>query len=220
MLRFRLLGFPFVVHLYFWIMAAFVSQGVASGPNASLLLLVGIACVFVSITVHELGHALAARHYGVEPAIELYGLGGVTRMYSGSLSRLEGFWVTFCGPAAGFALYLVALAVGRWVLPGTDPGTTSGLAIGTAIGFLQWANLWWTLLNLLPILPLDGGQMLRSVLGPRHLKTTEAIGAGLAGTLATLMVFRGQWYRAALLGYLAFVNMRGNPRVLPGGTSQ
>ena len=220
MLRFRLFNVPFAVGIYFWIMSALVSRGLAVGPNAGLLLLTGVACVFVSITVHELGHALAARHYGVEPAVELHGLGGVTRMFGRTLTRAQSFWVTFCGPAAGFALYLAASAARRWVYPSGDLGTTSGLVIAEAIDFLCWANWWWTILNLLPVLPLDGGQMLRTVLGPRQTKTTEAIGAGLAGTVATLLAFRGQWWNAALFGYLAYVNLQGNPRALPGGTSQ
>src|ERR1700712_4548994 len=110
MLRFRLFNVPFEIGTYFWIGSALLGGSVANGPNAVALLLVWIACVFVSIVVHELGHALAARHFGVEPAVELHALGGVTRMFGRLLSRSEGFWVTFCGPAAGFALYLAAFA--------------------------------------------------------------------------------------------------------------
>lgn len=218
MLRFRLFDVPYTVGVYFWIFAALLGQNVATGPNAILLLVVWVACAFVSVVVHELGHALSARYCGVQPAVELYTLGGVTRMSGRALTRTEGFWVTFCGPAAGFTLYLAIVAVSRWLYPRPDLGTTAGLAAGAAIQFLLWANLWWTVLNLLPILPLDGGLMLRSVLGPRHLKATEAVGVGLAGALAVVMAFQRQWYTALFLAYLAYVNFQGNPRSLPGAT--
>ncbi len=223
MLRFRLFNIPFAVGIYFLIGSALLGQGAAVGPNASLLLLIWIACVFISITVHELGHALAARHYGVEPTIELQAFGGLTRMFGRTLTRFEGFWVTFCGPAAGFALYLAASLVQRWIHPEAgvdrllDPTMTPALATGAALDFLLWINFWWTVFNLLPILPLDGGQMLRNLLGPRNLKLTETVGVVLAGVLAVLMAFHGRWYPAALLGYLAYVNFRGNSRALPGG---
>ena len=226
MLQFRIFNIPFAVGIYFWIGSALLGGRVATGPNATLLLLVWIACVFVSITVHELGHALAARHYGAQPAVELQAFGGVTRMSGRNLTRFEGFWVTFCGPAAGFGLYLAAFAVDRWMYAGMDFDAPPGsgmmlrLAAAAALNFLLWINLWWTVFNLLPILPLDGGQMLRNVLGPGNLKTTETVGVVLAGMLATWLAYHGQWYPAAFLGYLAFVNFQGNTRALPGGTSR
>ena len=94
------------------------------------------------------------------------------------------------------------------------------VAAGAALNFLLWINLWWTVFNLLPILPLDGGQMLRNVLGPRNLKATETVGTVLAGTLAVWFACQASWYRALFLGYLAYVNFQGNPRALPGGTSR
>ena len=226
MLRFRIFNIPFAVGVYFWIGSALLGGQVATGSNSVALLLIWIACVFVSITVHELGHALAARHYGAQPAVELQALGGVTRMFGRVLTTFEGFWVTFCGPAAGFGLYMAASAVEPWIYPGADldappgSGMTARLAAGVALSFLLWINLWWTVFNLLPILPLDGGQMLRNVLGPRNLKTTETVGVVLAGMLATWLFYQGQWYAAAFLGYLAFVNFQGNTRTLPGGTSR
>ena len=226
MLKFRLFNIPIAVGTYFWIGSALLGGNVATGPNAVALLLVWIACVFVSIIVHELGHAFAARHFGLQPAVELQGLGGVTRMFGRPMTRAESFWTTLCGPAAGFGLYLAAFAADRWLRlsPGGDAlyrtPTTLDLAAGSAMNFLLFINLWWTVFNLLPILPLDGGQMLRSLLGPGHLKITEAVGTTLAGTLATLAALRGNWYMAIFLGYLAFVNFQGNPRVLPGGTSR
>ncbi len=226
MLRFRLFGVPFEIGLYFWIGSALLGGRVATGQNAVGLLLIWVACAFVSIVVHELGHALAARRCGVESAVELHAIGGVTRMFGRTLTRAESFWVTFCGPAAGFALYLAAFAVNRWFYPAAYPedlyfsALTPALAGGAAVNFLLRINFWWTIFNLLPILPLDGGQLLRGILGPRFLKLTEGIGVFVAGALATLLAYSGNWYTAIFLGYLAYANLQGNPRALPGGTTQ
>ncbi len=226
MLRFRLFGIPFEIGLYFWIGSALLGGGFATGPNSVALLLIWVACVFVSIVVHELGHALAARRFGVQPAVELHALGGVTRMFGPLLTRGQSLWVTFCGPAAGFGLFLLAFAVSRRFHPGaTDRQLYSGvmtpdLVVGAAVRFLLWINLIWTCFNLLPILPLDGGQLLRNTLGPRHQKMTEAVGVFVAGSLAAYLALRGSWWNAGLLGYLAFLNFQGNPRALPGGVRQ
>ncbi len=217
---------PFQIGTYFWIGSALLGGRVAMGPNPIALLLIWIACVFVSIVVHELGHALAARHFGAQPAVELLALGGLTRMFGRTLTRAESFWVTLAGPAFGGGLYLLALAVDRLFYRAAsnvalfDPGMTTALAAGAALNFLLWINLVWTAFNLLPILPLDGGQLLHAILGPRHLKATEAVGVFLAGALAVLLAFHRQWYTAVFLGYLAFANFQGNPQSLPGGTAQ
>ena len=226
MLRFRLFNVPLEIGPQFWLGSALLGGGVATGPNSIALLLIWVACVFVSIVVHEMGHALAARQCGVQPAVELLWLGGVTRMFGPRLTRGQNLWVTFCGPAAGFALYLAALAVDRWFYPEASRlqlhygAMTPGLAAGGIVNFLLWINFWWTVFNLLPILPLDGGQLLRDTLGPRHQKATEAVGVFVAGSLAVYLALRGSWWNAALLGYLAFLNFQGNPRALPGGTRQ
>ena len=226
MLRFRLFNVPFEIGIDFWIGSALLGGNMATGPNAVALLLLWIACVLVSIVVHELGHALAARRFGVQPTVQLHVIGGVTRMYGRLLTRSEGFWVTLCGPAAGLGLYLAAFAVDRWYYPAASiyalfsSRMTPALAAGAVLNFLLWINLVWTVFNLLPILPLDGGQLLRSILGPRYLKVTEGVSVFVAGVAATLLALHGRWYPAIFLGYLAILNLQGNPRALAGGTTQ
>ena len=223
MLRFRLFGIPFAVGLDFWIGSAFLGANAAQGADALTNLLVWVACVFVSITVHELGHALTSRRFGAFPAIELHAFGGITRSEGRALTRPEGFWVTLAGPAAGFALYLLTAALRAW------PGLVDGLADRggpaadvalKALGFLTWINLVWTLFNLLPILPLDGGRLLAALLGPRRVGVVGLVGVFFAGSLAALAALYGRWFTALFLGYLALENFRGNPRALPGGAGR
>ena len=225
MLRFRLSGIPFAVTPYFWFGSAIFGAGAAHGPNGLLLLAIWVLCVFVSIVLHELGHALAGRQVGVSPYVVLYQMGGLTYLPGGSMSRAQHIYVSLAGPAAGFfgcacvlaaRYFLGTTSAGDWV----ESGPMTSLLVGEAIQDLIYINGFWTLFNLLPILPLDGGQVLRDVLGPRLLGTTKIIGGVCAAGCAYLMLARlHQPWIAFFLGYLAFVNFRGDTRSLPGGTS-
>ncbi len=224
MLRFRLSGIPFAVTPYFWIGSAIFGANAARGPNGLLLLAVWVLCVFVSIVLHELGHALAGRQVGVEPYVVLYQMGGLTYLPGRELSRGQHIYVSLAGPAAGFLTLMCVLAAryglattsaGDWV----ESGPMTSLVVGTAVRDLIWTNGYWTLFNLLPILPLDGGQVLRDVLGPGLRMVTRIVGALCAAGCCLLALEWGQPWIAFFLGYLAFVNFRGDTRSLPGGTS-
>ncbi len=105
-LRFRLFGFPVEIQLGFWILAIII--GLRPGrPWTDAALWLGI--IFVSIMVHELGHAFAARAYGQSPSIVLHMLGGLTSWAAThELSKKRRILVTLAGPGAGFALGFVA----------------------------------------------------------------------------------------------------------------
>lgn len=204
MLRFRLFGVPFAIAPYFWVGSALLGSNLAHGDRAFSLLATWIACVLVSVVAHELGHALVARCFGVEPQVMLYGLGGVTRMLGAPLNRWQGILVSLGGPAAGLAFWLLASLVWfRIALPPTS------LAVAAAY-FLVFINLNWTLFNLLPVLPLDGGQVLRNALGPARLLWTRVIGGVVAAAVCFWFVRNGQIYPALFLGLLAFTNLRGS----------
>ena len=225
MLRFRLAGIPFAVTPYFWIGSAIFGANAAQGEHAVLRLAVWVACVFVSIVLHELGHALAGLRVGVSPYVELYQFGGLTYLPGRELSRGQHIFVSLAGPAMGFLTLACVLAVryalattvvGDWV----DAGPTTSLVVHEAIWDLVYTNGFWTLVNLLPILPLDGGQVLRDVLGPRLRVVTQSVGAGCAVACAVLAYLSGRPILAFFLGYLAFANFRGDARALPGGTGR
>lgn len=215
MLRFRLFGIPFEVAPYFWIFSAVLGGNSAHGPNALLLLAVWVACVFVSIVVHELGHALMAAHYGASPVVRLYAMGGVTQPGQG-FTRGQNLLVVLCGPAAGFAFYLLVNALVGFVTnpassayPALMADTLTGLASRRALSNLLFINLIWTLFNLLPILPLDGGLILRNVLGFQRLGIARIIGVICAVGCAVYAVSIGQTYLAFFMGFLAYQNLKG-----------
>lgn len=225
MLRFRLSGIPFAVKPYFWITSAILGARVAHGPYGLWLLAVWVACAFVSIVLHELGHALAGRQVGVEPYVELNEMGGLTYLPGRGLPRGQSIYVSLAGPTMGFLTLLCVLAAryglattsaGDWV----ESGPMTSLFVHEAIEDLVFTNGVWTVFNLLPILPLDGGQVLRDVLGPRLLVVTRSIG-GVCAVVCAVLAFTvfHQRYLPFFLGYLAFVNFRGDTRSLPGGTS-
>ena len=125
-IHFVLFGFPVRVHPFFWLATLFL------GSNSENLqsLLAWIAAVFVAILVHELGHALVMRAYGLRPAITLHGLGGVTSdrgsgQFVPRLYAFEQILISLAGPAAGFLLAAVVCgilaAVGRPAIPEFGP---------------------------------------------------------------------------------------------------
>jgi stage IV sporulation protein FB len=138
---------------FFFLMAAFI--GFINSLNLYGTLL-WIIVIFISIVVHELGHALFFRLFGLNVHVELTLFGGVTYPKGGRLSLPKEFITTLAGPVFGFSLFVLAsLILASHSL--TDPTMLYLLAITKLI------NLIWTVLNLVPVLPLDGGQLLRIV---------------------------------------------------------
>ena len=156
-LRFQLFGIPVRVHPLFWLMAAFI----AWYPNRLDLVLIGVLCVFVSIMIHELGHAMMFRHFGFRGEIVLYMLGGFAT--GGRLSTWRNVIVSAAGPVAGFLL--AAITWGMFIaLANYSPMTLeSNEAVVHALQTLLFINIWWGILNLIPCIPLDGGRIMESL---------------------------------------------------------
>jgi Zn-dependent protease len=189
--HFHCCGFPVRVHPFFWLAGLLLgssrvwdAQGNVS-ENAALGLLSWMSIMFFSILVHELGHALVMRYYGQSPHIVLYMLGGLAISH-GPSSQLWGraerltsnrhILISLAGPGAGFLLALLTLlcvvALGGEVhfAPQAFPffwyevlpdGTS--LALQEVIGDLLFLNIFWGMVNLLPVFPLDGGQVAREL---------------------------------------------------------
>src|SRR5258708_21488286 len=104
--RFSLFGIPVRVHPFFWIASLLMGRGL----HDRKLMLIWMACIFVSILVHELGHALTAQYFGWPPHIVLHAFGGYASYqptWGHSTSR--SILVSFAGPWAGFLLYAVVI---------------------------------------------------------------------------------------------------------------
>jgi hypothetical protein len=110
--HFRLAGVPVRVHPYFWIVTLIMGMGgFRAGKADPVESLVWVAIVFVSILVHEMGHATMQRIYGGHPWITLYGLGGLASCNDCDRSPLRQIIILLAGPCAGFLLAAFVVAV-------------------------------------------------------------------------------------------------------------
>jgi stage IV sporulation protein FB len=161
--------------------------------------------ILISILIHEYGHALTALMFGQEAEINLVGLGGLTKRQGPKLERWKEFIIVFNGPLAGFMIFIVA-----YLLLGVvgEKRTILIYALDVAIN----VNLFWTLLNLLPVLPLDGGHLLRILLegafGLRGLKVAFLISIVLATLIGLYSFLIQQILMGALFFMLAFESYR------------
>jgi stage IV sporulation protein FB len=221
-LNFTLFGIPVRVHPLFWLISAML--GPLNGGAADVL--TWIVAVFFSILVHELGHALVIRAYGLRPWIILYGMGGLTVHDPSYASRSKGsgslgqIVISIAGPAAGFLL-IAALVLG-FVLTGRGnqidlrgPGglipvvMLSNLHIRMLLGDISFICIFWGLVNLLPIYPLDGGHIAREILLKLSPGSGIRLSLGLSIAAAAAMAAVGgmqwhDWYLALFFGYLAY----------------
>jgi stage IV sporulation protein FB len=204
MLRFRLFGFPVSVEWFFWLSCFLLGGGIRMQSMNDLpgILLWTIA-VFFSILIHELGHAFVAKRYGATPIIHLHGMGGFMA-HNAALNRKQSIAVSAAGPGASLALGIATLLV-ILIIP---PNTSGGELLST---YMIWINFFWTFINLLPILPLDGGQIARDVLGPSRSEITRWIGVFFAGAIAFAAFSVGQVFLGLMLAYLGFMNYQQQP---------
>jgi len=224
----RLLGIPifidvtflFVLPLFAWMIAGQVGfwarqVGVDDHPSLHrswvplLLGLIGALGLFVSILVHELGHSVTARLYGVKVRrITLWLLGGMAQFDEMPRQRGAEAVVAIVGP-------LVSVAVGLlcWVVLRLLPA--EAVAARFVLSYLRTANIVLAVFNMIPALPLDGGRVLRSLLALRmpHLRATQ-VAANVGKFLAIALGLFGLWSGSFMLIAVAFfVYVAGNAEV-------
>jgi stage IV sporulation protein FB len=230
-LHFSIAGIPVRIHPFFWLAAVILgARSTTNNPDAGTDLLIWVLVVLVSILVHELGHAFVMRYFGEVPRVVLYMMGGLAiadrgygRFSSSSSQRQANsqIMISAAGPGAGFllagstVLILVALGGSFMVQPNRFPGWTFSVAPGTsrelAVLFndLLWVNIFWGVLNLLPVLPLDGGQIARELLtrwDPASGVVTSLWLSFFTATILALggLLFLGSILMAVLFGSLAY----------------
>jgi Zn-dependent protease len=158
-MRLRLGSIPVSVRGSFLLIALLI----ASRWREPKLMAIAVAVVFVSVLVHELGHALVGRAFGLAPQIELHMMGGTTSWIGGkNVGHARQLAISFAGPLAGFLLSAGSYAYLRHV-PTVEHAVGADLKL-FPFELAFWVNMVWGIFNLLPLLPLDGGNIMRAIL--------------------------------------------------------
>jgi Zn-dependent protease len=198
--HFRVFGFPVRVDPFFLIIVT--ALGLSTHTTLGGIV-AWFVVVFVSVLIHELGHAFAARAVGAEAiGIELQSMGGLTAYRPRrALSRAEQIGVSLAGPFSGFALGTAALLLAN-VLDVSITNSRDNVLLFDVL----WVNFGWGLFNLVPVLPLDGGMVMQNLLpGNEPVRARRAavlslvILAVAAAVSISMDFFFGVLY-AALLG--------------------
>jgi len=193
----RFAGIDVFVHATFLLLIGWVGfshwtehQSWAKVAEGILFILALFACV----VLHEYGHALTARKYGIQTRdITLYPIGGVARLERMPEKPVEELWVALAGPAVN--VVLAGILFGWLLLTNTlEPLSRLTISSGSLIERLALVNLWLVLFNLVPAFPMDGGRVLRALLAMRmdYVKATQAaasIGQGLAFVFGLIGLF-------------------------------
>jgi len=199
----RIFGIDTRVHATFlllvgWAAFSAISQG---GTLIAALVSVGfLLAIFASVLLHELGHALTARRYGIETRrIILSPLGGLAQLESGMMPPRVELWVALAGPAVSLGLAGVFLTIAALL---GDVGPTS------FVGALGWANLMIAAFNMVPALPMDGGRVFRAALSRRvgYRRATE-IAAKVGRFAGVAMMIIGVFTRPllAVIGLFVYI---------------
>jgi Zn-dependent protease len=184
-LNWRMFGVNIRVSPWFWLVSALL--GWSAVDLGLQYLVLWVLCVFVSILLHEFGHVLMGRLFGSDGYIVLYSFGGLA-VGSKNLSR---WWqrvlVSFAGPLAQLALYGVLRLMVGVIEPAFDHPVHGELAFEAYYNLLV-INLYWAIMNLIPVWPLDGGQVAREVLEwlvpDRGSRYALGLSTAVAGLLA------------------------------------
>lgn len=201
MLNFSLLGFPVRVHWLFWVNSALLGGALSASSPAELReVLLWMVAVLISILIHELGHALMMRRFGDRRVeIALYAFGGLAM---GTVPQTRGRQVAIS--AAG---PLVQIAAGALVWMAVGFADLSHPLIRSAIFSFVFVSVFWGALNLLPIIPLDGGRIFEAIAGPSRIRTTLWISLSCAVILALYLgLLVGALFAALFFGLLAYNN--------------
>ena len=205
---FRLGSIPVRIHFAFFFIALIVVSDLQSPDKIA----VGAVVVFIAVLLHELGHALMGKAFGLEPQIDLHGMGGLTSWGNEGrkLSHFRGILVSLAGPLIGFVVLgalLLAIRLGLRV--------PEHPLVLVAFGVFYNVTIFWGILNLMPLLPLDGGNIMRSFLhivtkgkGEKPARYISVVVGGLGAAYA--LYTRNLWIgaMAAMYTYLNIQALR------------
>ena len=202
-MHFRFLNIPVYIHPIFWVFIVLFTR-IYENPNLESLIL-GAVVVF-SLLVHEYGHALTAAYFGASPQINLEAFGGNAQYDGYGITNKQKFIITLNGPLLESSL----IALSYFFLK-SDMFAHSYYIQYFLITMMK-LNIYWCLLNLIPVAPLDGGQMLGYLLqrkfGERGYKASLIIGLSAVAVVSPYLFYQGQFFFGALLLFWGFQNFQ------------
>lgn len=201
---------PITIYPAFWLMAVLLGW---LNSNSIVGMAIWVPVIFVSVLIHELGHALTARAFGQDASIDLVALGGLTkRTETQRLPLHKEFLIVLNGPLAGLGLFALAYYTLK-IIGRRDEYLTYAFLVAINV------NLFWTIVNLLPIQPLDGGKlfsiMMEAIFGFRGVKIALFLSIALAGVLALVCFLFQLVLAGAFFMIFAFESYRAWKSTLP-----
>ena len=194
---------PIRIHPFFWLLTAIIGWLYSTSLVGTLIWMV---VIFISVLFHEYGHALTARFFGQHATISLVAFGGLTTRGGQKLQLWQEFLIVFNGPLFGFCLLFIV----NFMLT-LFSGSVNQITL-YALNVAFYINLFWTLVNLLPAHPLDGGRLLSIILeaclGFRGVKLALLFSLIFCGALGLLFFSFNAMLPGALFFLLAFENYR------------
>ncbi len=195
----KFFGIRVYIHFTFLLLVGFFAFAffLRGGAEESFRGVIFILLVFLCVTLHEFGHALMAKKYGVKTRdITLLPIGGLARLESMPKEPMREFWIALAGPAVN--VVIAAILIPIWIIYGMELNATDPAKVFTnsdLIPLLATVNITLVVFNMLPAFPMDGGRALRALLATQM---NYARATNIAAKLGQLMavVF-------AVLGFLA-----------------
>lgn len=196
--------FDIDVSLHWTLLLLIAFTGVSAPPGGGLGSVLLISALFGCVLLHELGHSLAARQFGINTtSIVLLPIGGIASLERMPRKPVQELWIAIAGP-----LVNVFIAGGLFMMMGTITSVVPSLS--GWFNVLIQMNIWLVVFNMVPAFPMDGGRVFRSLLALRlpYLQATNiaaSVGKIIAATFGLIGLFAGQlmWILVAVFVYFA-----------------
>jgi Zn-dependent protease/predicted transcriptional regulator len=205
----KFVGIDVYMHLTFLLLVGWVAlvhwqRGQSVG--AALVGVLFILAIFTCVVLHEFGHALMARRYGIATRdIILLPIGGVARLEKIPSRPMQELWVALAGPAVN-AVIAAVLFVWLQATASWEPMQRLTVTTGPLLERLMTVNLFMIAFNMIPAFPMDGGRVLRAALATRlNYDRATQIAASIGRTMAVLFALMGLVYSPILLFIALFV---------------
>lgn len=205
----RVFGIDVHLHFTFLLLLGFIGFSYWQRTHQLETALIGVGfmvALFGCVLLHEFGHALMARKYGIHTHdITLLPIGGVARLERMPEKPMQEFWVAIAGPAVNVA---IAAVLGLWLMVsrGFLPMSDFAMASGPIVQRLLTVNLFLVGFNLLPAFPMDGGRVLRALLATRlGRRRATVIAANVGQGMAILFGVVGFFFNPFLIFIAIFV---------------